>query len=237
MTATWSHAARRRLLSAAASAGLAFSFLGTGWAAAQDDASSADAACAAERCLAVRIDPSVIDGLRAGHEVSTQQLADGVVVDFEGESPLAVRLIAARYDRGRLVRYGVSQRTEIEAGRGLRIPDALAVVDKAFQPVTTRTLGLSALDHALLEEAMPVSMDAFVGEVPSAYLSGVEERALVPTEVLPAEDLPETFDGSIGVIAIVPDDDALRGPEQVAVEGALVRLHYERPSRSDAPTG
>jgi hypothetical protein len=239
MTATRSNAARRRLLPAAASAGLVFSFIGMGSALAQDSpaaAPPADSACAVERCLTVRLDPALRDSLRAGQPVSLDELAQGLKIDFQGEAPLAVRLVAARYDRGRLVRYGVSSRLDLAAaGAGLSAPDALAAVQKAFKPTTNRTLALGPVQNDLLKEEMPVQMAAFVGEAPSAYLAG-EGNALINLPVAD-EDLPETFDGAFGVIVAIPDDDSLRAPEQFAATGALVGLAYDRPARTGSPTG
>lgn len=193
--------------------------------------------CAAERCLAVGWSADVTEALASDRTLDIDALSRGLSVDYRGNGELAVRLIAARYDRGRLVRYGVSERAMLEGpGAALAIPGADAVLAKAFGPAINRDVAVAAIEHDLLQPQMQTPSESFVGEVPPTYLAAAEGRALFPMEDVPAEDVHTLFDGSVGVVAILPDDDDLRAPEALATQGAVVSLLYTPKDRA-SPTG
>lgn len=217
-------------------AGLALAIAAAGGGVAQEAPPSEQTACAVDRCLAVTLDPALAGSLASG-TTTIEELAEGLSISYQGETPLAARLVVARYDKGRLVRYGVSDRVELDkTGDRLEIPDAMKAVHAAFRPATSRSVSVSALQHERLQQEEAISPAAFVGEVPSTYLAGADVRAVVAADVA-VDDLPDVFAGSIGVIAVLPDDDALRAPETLATRGALVGLSYSQSAAVAGPTG
>jgi hypothetical protein len=188
-------------------------------AAAQDEA-AALAACAAERCLGADLSPELRAALARDGTATLEALAAGLLLSYRGATPIDVRLVAARYDNGRLVRYGVSARARIEAaGAGLAVEDAAGAVARAFTPATHRLVEIAAFDGEGAGAATPVALPAFVGAVPPTNLVG--EPGLIA--------LAGAREGSIGVIALEPDDPALRDGVAAESFGTVVRLELVKP--------
>jgi hypothetical protein len=188
---------------------------GIGAASAQDE-SAALSACAAPHCLGVDFAPELRAALAGEAKTTIEALAAGLVLSYRGEGPIDVRLVAVRYDDGRLVRYGVSDRTRLEPGSGLLVADAGGAIARALTPATHRIAEVSAFDGG---EAVAVALPAFVGAVPPTNLAG--EPGLVA--------LAGALEGSIGVIALEPEDPALRDGMAAESYGVVVRLEMIRP--------
>jgi hypothetical protein len=174
-------------------------------------------ACAAAKCLEASFPPALLAQLGEGG-VTVEAVAEGLVLSYRGEEPIDVRLVAVRYDNGRLVRYGVSQRTRLEPGEGLTVEGADAAIARAFVPATHRVATVGLLDGAD-GHATDVVLPAFVGNVPPTFMVG--EPGLIAFE--------GEQSGSIGIIALEPEDPALRDGMAAASRGALVRLTLTRP--------
>jgi hypothetical protein len=186
-------------------------------AASAQDEPAAFAGCAAPTCLAVELSPALRAALAAGEGVSVEAVADGLVLSYRGGAPIDVRLVAVRYDNGRLVRYGVSARTRLEAaGTELAVEGAADAVLHALSPATYRTAVVRPVEGA---ETAEVALPAYVGNVPPSVLVG--EPGLVALE--------GAAEGSIGVIALEPEDPALRDGAAAESFGALVRVELVRP--------
>jgi hypothetical protein len=175
--------------------------------------------CGAPVCLRTELSPDLATQLGSGG-VTLEALAGGLSLGYVGPNPIAVRLVAARYDNGRLVRYGVSARTMVSADQAVAITDAAAVLADAFEPATHRVVQLGAVEG---EAARPIALNAFVGNVPPSNLGGEPGKALLTPEEAAA------YTGSIGVIVLEPDDPALRDGAAAGSVGALVQLTLVRP--------
>lgn len=211
------------LLRRAAGAVMLAAAVGFGAASAQDDGATAFPGCDAARCLGVAAEPDVLQTMAEAGAVSLDAFADAVSFSYRGEEPVRVRVIAARYDRGRLVRYGVSPLYEIsETGNGLAIPGGAEAIAKAFTPVTERGVEISLLGGAA--NMLPVSAQAYVGSVPYTNLLGPPDSAPLAEETLGADVAEMARAGSAGVVAVLPDDMAQRAPEESQVYGLVVWL-------------
>jgi hypothetical protein len=87
----------RRLMRAAVAAGCALlGGLAAGTALAQDGSKNGESnACPVAHCLDVEPTPALTKALSGKTDVSFSELADSVSVTYQGETPFAVRLIAA----------------------------------------------------------------------------------------------------------------------------------------------
>lgn len=202
---------KRALSAAALGLGLGLAALGLAPAGAQD--------CGAPVCLSVALSPDLAAQLSSG-EATFEAVAGGLTFGYIGPNPIPVRLVAARYDGGRLVRYGVSARATASTDGPVAIPDAAEVLRRAFEPATHRTVQLGAVEG---EAAQPVSLQAFVGNVPPGALGGEAGAALMTPEAA------ASYAGSVGVIVLEPDDASLRDGQAAAATGALVKLTLVRP--------
>jgi hypothetical protein len=180
-------------------------------------------ACAAARCLGVSLTPELAAALASAEPVSPESLAQGLSFSHKGE-PLDVRLIVARYDNNRLVRYGVSERTPFGGEGGLAVSDAGAVTAKALKPVTTSTVEVKAFEGA--GAPVPIMIQSFVGAVPPTYLVGEPGKSLLPADAPLAE---QARGGSVGLLVLEPEAAELRDGAAAHSYGALVRLELKRP--------
>jgi hypothetical protein len=156
--------------------------------------------------------------------VTLEALAAGLTLDYAGPDALAVRLVAARYDNGRLVRYGVSERASLEEdAEGLAIPDALDVITRAFKPATHRAVQIGAVSGEGAQASTPVLVQSFVGNVPPTNLVGEPGGALV------AADTGAAYAGSIGIVALEPDVIELRDGMAAKSTAVVVQLNLVRP--------
>ncbi len=180
-------------------------------------------ACAAERCLGVGFTAALSAALGSAEPVDLAALAEGLVFSHRG-APLDVRLIAARYDDNRLVRYGVSERAPVGGEAGVVIPGAAAAVTKALEPATNRIVEIAAFDGEGAGAPVPLTLQSFVGNVPPTYLVGEPGSALL------AEGAADgASEGSLGVLVLEPEAAELRDGMAAESFGALVRLALKRP--------
>lgn len=182
-------------------------------------APSAAQDCGAPACLSAALGADAASALSGG-TATLESLAEGLTLSYAGADPIPARLIAARYDNGRLVRYGVSGRVMLAPGEPVAFPDAAAVIRHAFTPATHRIVQLGAVSG---EATSPIALPAFVGNVPPGNLGGEAGKALMTPEDAAA------YSGTVGVIVIQPDDPALRDGVAAASTGALVQLTLVRP--------
>jgi hypothetical protein len=175
--------------------------------------------CGAAACLKTELGADVASEL-AGGTATLEALAGGLTLSYAGANPIPARLIAARYDDGRLVRYGVSARVTLSADQPVAFPDAADVIRHAFVPATHRTVELGAVGG---EAAQPIMLQSFVGNVPPTNLGGEPGKALLTPEEAAA------YTGTVGLIVIEPDDPALRDGAAAASTGALVQLTLVKP--------
>lgn len=175
--------------------------------------------CGAPACLAVDLSPELAAQLESG-QVALDALAGGLALSYAGANPIPVRLIAARYDDGRLVRYGVSGRTQVSAAEPVAIADAATALTRGFLPATHRTVAIKAVSGSA---ELPIALASFVGNVPPTNLGGEPGKSLMTPEQAAA------YSGSIGVILLEPDDPALRDGVAAASVGAIVQLELVRP--------
>lgn len=203
--------------------GAALAQQGEGEAAAAEDAAPPPAnlqSCGAARCLTVSPGPELEQALAAG-EATLDQIADGLVFTYEGEAPLRVYFVAARYNDDRLVRYDVSEAIAIEPGAAT-IPDAAKVIQHALGPRTERGVTASVIPEDISAPAPDLPADGFVGSMPANTLMAMVRPDLTePLEVSVRMGLDD-----VGVLALIPRDQTLREAPEGKSIGAVVRLNY-----------
>lgn len=194
--------------------------------------------CPVSHCLRVAPPASLAKAADPDDAIAIADLADGLTLTYQGETPFPVHLVAARYDGGRLVRYGVSSRTVLKtAGEGLTIADAEKALREAFAPITSKPVAIRRLTHDRLQPEEAITGQAFIGEVPAAYLAGTDPVGLVPLEDIAADTIGETFPGSIGVLIVLPEDGSLRGKKDARLKAAVFRLDYGDKPMETAESG
>ena len=160
--------------------------------------------CGAARCLSVDIGQELQQTL-ADDGATLEQIADGLTFTYEGEEPLRVYFVAARYNDDRLVRYDVSEAINIEPGTAT-IPDAAKVVQHALGPRTERGVTAAILPEDISVSAPELPAGGFVGSMPANTLMAMVRPDLTePLEVSVRMGLDE-----VGVLALIPRDQALR---------------------------
>ena len=182
--------------------------------------------CAAATCFAVGVSPDADAALGDEDGATLAELAGGLVLSYRGDEPVYARLIASRFDRGRLVRYGVSPRVEF-TGDGAPLDAAVIeeVLTDAFRPVTEPTVAARSMAAEGAETTHEVAVSAFIGATPFTNLAGADGAGLI--SIGGEEDVTETpYGGSVGVIAIVPEMADLRDGAAAQTFGTVVALEH-----------
>lgn len=179
-------------------------------------------ACGAERCLEARLSPALQQKLAGGESVTLEELAEGLVFDYQGQEPLRAHFVAARYDDDRLVRYDISTAALLEPGAAT-IPDANVVVLDAFRPKTEETVSAAQIEAEISSPTADMPETGFVGEMPANTLMGLIKPDLEAPLSLDERDALN----SVGVMAVIPADRDLRGETQSASVGTVIRLDYK----------
>ncbi|GEM_PF-4916130 len=177
-------------------------------------------ACGAARCLDVRLSPDLEQAM-GGDGVTLDQLAEGLVFDYQGPEPVRVYFVASRYDDDRLVRYDVSEAIVIEPGQAV-IPDAATVLQKAFGPHTESAVTAALIEPEIAAESPELPPAGFVGSMPGNTLMGLIRPDLTEPLTLDQRDGLN----SVGVLALIPRDQELREGAEGKSLGAVVRLNY-----------
>jgi len=209
----------RRAGAGALALALACALGGAGAASAQDATS-----CGAPACLGVALSPELRMQLEHDGATPLDVFEHGLTLSYEGAGPMTVRLVAARYDNGRLVRYGVTERAQIMPGDDVAIEDAAMAVHHAFEPATHRDAEIAPFGGEGVSAVEPISLQAFVGNVPPTDLTGEATSGL-----LPADADASAYDGSIGVLLLEPEDAEHRDGAAAASLGVIVRLDLVKP--------
>jgi hypothetical protein len=216
------------LFAGALSAGAALAQQGEA-AAEGEDAEAAEApppppahleACGAARCLIVAASPELQQALDAG-EATLDQIAEGLTFQYEGQAPVRVYFVAARYNDDRLVRYDVSEAITIDPGM-TSIPDVAEVIETALAPRTERDVRAGAIEAAVSVPAPEMPSSAFVGSMPANTLMELVRPDLAePLTVDQRMGVDE-----VGVVALVTRDSALRENLESKSFGLALRLNY-----------
>lgn len=194
--------------------------------ASEDWSATLAAGCFTPTCIALGLAGDALDALASDPGASAETLAAGIQYWSRGTDPLAVRLMAIRYQDGRLVRYGVSPRIELPAHDApAALPDAPEAVTRAFRPVTERAVLIRSAGDGGSAYA-PIALDSFLGNLPPTFLAGNGDGRLI---VAGAEDaLGTAVDGAVGVLLLLPEDPEQRGANDTQSFGLLVRLESVR---------
>ena len=179
-------------------------------------------ACGAARCLSVGATPELQQALDSG-EATLDQIAQGLTFQYEGQEPVRVYFVAARYNDDRLVRYDVSEAITIDPGAA-SIPDVAEVIGTAFAPRTEKDVRFGAIEDTVSAPAPEMPAAAFVGSMPANTLMEVVRPDLA--EPLSVEQRMGIDD--VGVVTLVTRDAALRENLESKTFGLALRLNYTR---------
>lgn len=177
-------------------------------------------ACGAARCLSVGVTPELQQALDSG-EATLEQLANGLTFTYEGQEPVRVYFVAARYEDDRMVRYDVSEAINIEPGMAT-FPDAADVLQHALGPRTEKGVTAAAIPADISAPNPELPAAGFVGSMPANTLMAMVRPDLTePLDVDVRMGLDE-----VGVLALVTRDAALRENLESKSFGAVIRLNY-----------
>jgi hypothetical protein len=198
-------------------------------AAAEQTAQPAFEACQAARCLGVELSANVLAEMGAGNGIGIDALASGLRVRYEGDERLTVRVIAIRYQDGRLVRYRVSDRLEVSpGGDAAALEGAEEALHGAFWPLTEREMFVTTLIDRGVGFSR-IAMERMVGNLPLTYLISEEEsRGLLDAAATDENVAAAAFGGALGIVALLPEQAELRAPEEVRSHALLVKLNPVR---------
>lgn len=177
-------------------------------------------ACGAARCLTVGASPELQRALESG-EATLEQIAEGLTFQYDGQEPLRVYFVAARYNDDRLVRYDVSEAVTIDPGMAT-IPDANEVVMNALAPRTEDGVTAGVIEESVSIPNPEMPAAAFVGSMPANTL-----MELVRPDLAEPLDVDQRMGiDNVGVVALITRDAALRENLESKSFGLALGLNY-----------
>jgi hypothetical protein len=196
-------------------------------AAAEEWAAEILPACFPPNCLAVGLPPGAAEQAAAADGLDAAGLAQAIEYVLRSSATMPARVMAVRYQDGRLVRYAVSERLELAATTSpARLAGADDPLGRAFRAVTEREVRLRAgADNRVA--IVPVALDAFLGNLPPTFVSGRDEG---PFLIASGADDAHTraLEGAIGIVLLLPELTEHRGGNDTQSFGLMFAIESRR---------
>jgi hypothetical protein len=196
-------------------------------AAAEEWASEVLPACFTPNCLAVGLAPGAADRAAAADGLAAADLAQAIEYVLRSSATMPARVLAVRYQDGRLVRYAVSERIELPATVSpARLAGADDPLGRAFRAVTEREVRLRASSSDQVA-VVPVALDAFLGNLPPTFVSGGDDGSFLIAAG--ADDVSaRALEGAIGIVLLLPELTEHRGGNDTQSFGLMFAIESRR---------
>ena len=181
--------------------------------------------CEGPRCLGVNVSNELLEAMESDDGATLDDLVDGLRLRYGGEEPVDVRLIVARYQNGRLVRYGVSARSTLEPGDGaVTVRESERAIREALRPVTEREIRLRKRAEELDDRSFRAAAGVFIGSLPPTYLITGDGTGLVAGVQDENGTASARYRGPVGVLVLVPENPDQRGEGEVTSIALMLDL-------------